>query len=92
MAKVLDRMLTTKDNPYDPFTQFDQWLAFDEQKGYYTCEYLARLCKTSDELSTVDHDTLVYATMDEIVANDPTQNYIQVEGLIDFESELDNNE
>ena len=26
-------MLTTSDNPYDPFTQFDEWYAFDERKG-----------------------------------------------------------
>ena len=36
-------MLTTIDNPYDPFSQFDDWLAFDEGKGYFTCEYLARM-------------------------------------------------
>ena len=43
-------MLSTIDNPYSPFTQFDEWKAFDESKGYYTCEYLARIAKTSSEL------------------------------------------
>lgn len=64
-----DRMLTTVDNPYDPFTQFDQWLAFDEQKGYHTCAYLARVCKTSSELSDIDNEALIAMAMDEIVAN-----------------------
>lgn len=48
---MAESMLTTVDNPYNPFVQFDEWKAFDEQKGYYTCEYLARIAKTSHELS-----------------------------------------
>jgi hypothetical protein len=44
-------MLTTIDNPFNPFTQFDEWNAFDTQQGYYTCAYLARIAKVSDELS-----------------------------------------
>lgn len=43
-------MLSTTDNPYSPFTQFDEWKAFDESKGYFTCEYLARITNTSSEL------------------------------------------
>ena len=44
-------MLTTIDNPFDPFDQFDEWYAFDTQKGYYSCDYVARLAYTSPELS-----------------------------------------
>ena len=47
-------MLTTTDNPYDPFTQFDDWFAFDESMGYHTCSYLARVCKTSEDFSEAD--------------------------------------
>ena len=49
MVKPL--MLTTKDNPYNPFTNFDEWFAFDCQKRYFTCNYLARLARTSPDLS-----------------------------------------
>lgn len=45
-----ESFITTFDNPYNYFTQFDEWLAFDRNHGYYTLEYVARLCKTSDEL------------------------------------------
>lgn len=63
--------LTTTDNPFSPKTEFDQWFAFDIQKGYNSCGLLDRVCKTSDELSDaliaddieeaiqwiIDHDT-----------------------------------
>lgn len=62
-----EAMLTTTDNPFDPFTQFDDWRAFDEAKGYYTCAYLARIARTSDELSTQDEELAIESAMNEIV-------------------------
>lgn len=60
-------MLTTADNPFDPFTQFDEWQMFDEAKGYNTCAYLARIAKTSDELSETDQNLAIQSAIDEIV-------------------------
>lgn len=60
-------MLTTIDNPYNPFTQFEDWQNFDEQKGYYTCSYLARVAKTSDEFSEADQLQAIEMAIDEIV-------------------------
>lgn len=60
-------MLTTIDNPFDPFTQFDEWFAFDESKGYHSCSYLARIAKTSDELSEADEEKAIELAVDEIV-------------------------
>lgn len=60
-------MLTTTDNPYNPFTQFDDWLRFDEDKGYHTCAYLARIATTSDELSDADQALSNEQAIDEIV-------------------------
>lgn len=62
-----ESMLTTLDNPYDPFTQFDQWNAFDEAHGYYTCAYLARIVKTSPELSDADQRAEIENAIDSIV-------------------------
>lgn len=66
MAKE-ESMLTTIDNPYDPFTQFDEWLSFDESKGYYTCEYLGRIAKTSDLLSDQEQEEAIESAINEIV-------------------------
>ena len=62
-----ESMLTTVDNPYNPFTQFDEWQAFDRGKGYYTCEYLSRIAKTSDELSDEDNEVAIDKAIDEIL-------------------------
>ncbi len=60
-------MLTTIDNPYNPFTQWDQWLAFDEDQGYYTSNYLARIARVSDSLSPSEYQDEVNNAIDEIV-------------------------
>lgn len=63
-----DVMLTTIDNPFDPFTQWDEWKRFDEDMQYYTCEYLARIAKTSDDLSDADNESAIEDAINEIVS------------------------
>lgn len=66
---MADVALTTVDNPYDPFVQFKEWYAFDTvQKGYYTCEYLARIAPDAPELSDDVRDSLLEDAIDEIVS------------------------
>lgn len=60
-------MLTTSDNPYDPFEQFDEWFAFDERHGYHTCSYLDRIAKSSSSLSASDQNFAVNEAIDEIL-------------------------
>ena len=62
-----EAMLTTTDNPFNPFTHFDQWKNFDEGKGYFTCNYLARIVRTSDELSEADQSLAIDLAIDEII-------------------------
>lgn len=54
MDKIIVYMLTTLDNPFNPFTEFDKWLEFDTEKGYNTLNYIARFAHISDELSEAD--------------------------------------
>ena len=60
-------MLTTIDNPFNPFTQWDDWLRYDEDKKYYTCGYLARIAKVADDLTDEENDRLTEYAIDEIV-------------------------
>ena len=70
--------LTTLDNPYDYFTQFDEWYAFDIEKGYNTCNYLARIALTSTEMSDRDYEKAVEDAVDEIVRLNITGNYKKI--------------
>lgn len=63
-------MLTTFDNPYDPFTQFEKWFLFDTEKGYNTCAYLGRIVKTSDEFTEEEIQQANERAIDEIIRLD----------------------
>lgn len=71
-------MLTTTDNPFNPLTEFDDWYAYDEAKGYCTSGYLARVTRTSDELSKEDQDRAIEEAIDEIIQMHPGGNYKKV--------------
>lgn len=63
-------MLTTIDNPFDPFEQFTSWFLFDVEKGYNTCSRLARIANISDELSEKEVDEEIERAIDEIIKYD----------------------
>lgn len=63
-------MLTTVDNPFDPFTQFDSWFLYDVEKGYNSCAYLDRIAKTSDQLSDEENVEEIERAIDEIIKYD----------------------
>lgn len=63
-------MLTTVDNPFDPFTQFDSWFLYDVEKGYNSCAYLDRIAKTSDQLSDEENAEEIERAIDEIIKYD----------------------
>ena len=62
--------LTTIDNPYDPFDQFDDWYRYDRDKGYNSCSYLDRIAKTSDSLSDSENNKEIERAIDEIIKYD----------------------
>lgn len=71
-------MVTTKDNPFSPFTEFEEWYAYDQRKGYHTPSLLARLTYTSASLSEVDQDLALDRAINEIVSENVTGNYVKV--------------
>lgn len=64
---MAEYMLTTVDNPWNPFNNFDEWDAWDRAAGYHTTAFLARIVRTSDELSQADQDLAIDQAIDEIV-------------------------
>lgn len=72
--------LTTIDNPYNPFTQFDEWFLFDVEKGYNTCDYLGRIARTSDMLTDQENDEEIERAIDEIIKFDFRNIYKKVVG------------
>lgn len=62
--------LTTVDNPYDPFDDFDHWFQYDMQAGYNSCSYLDRIARTSEALSDVENEEEIERAIDEIIKYD----------------------
>ena len=63
-------MLTTIDNPYDPFEEFTLWMLFDNEKGYNSSGRLMRIANITDEMSQVEIDQEVERAIDEIIQYD----------------------
>ena len=71
-------MLTTVDNPFNPFTQFKEWYEFDEAAGYHSSAFLARVVISSDELSDVEQNMAIEHGIDEIVKENVTSMFRKV--------------
>jgi hypothetical protein len=69
---VTDSMLTTVDNPWSPFTHYKEWWSYDQACGYHTAEFLARIVRTSNDLSEADQDFAIDSAIDEIVRENVT--------------------
>ena len=72
-------MLSTIDNPYNPFTQYDQWFEFDAHAKYHTPSFLARVAVSSNELSEQDQEQAILDAINEIVKENVLGIYIKVE-------------
>lgn len=71
-------MLTTFDNPYDPFEDFTLWFKYDTENGYDSCSRLARIAKLSDDFSQKEYFEEVERAIDEIIFYDPLNVYKKV--------------
>jgi hypothetical protein len=60
-------MLTTVDNPYNPFTNFDEWLVYDTSMGHNSTGFLDRVAHVSPDLSEPDQALAIRDAIDYIV-------------------------
>lgn len=67
MLMSTDHMLSTVDNPYNPFSDFDNWYKYDVMHGYNCCAYLDRIAKTSEALPENLNQLEIERAIDEIV-------------------------
>ena len=67
--------LTTFDNPYSPFDEFDSWYKFDCDRQYFSSQYLARIARTSSQLTEEENDQEIERAIDEIIKLDPFNIY-----------------
>lgn len=73
-----ESMLSTIDNPYSPFYEYDEWYAWDSRQGYNTPSFLARVAFVSDNLSEADYNLAIEEAIDEIVKENVLGLYIKV--------------
>jgi hypothetical protein len=70
--------VTTLDNMFNPFTEFDEWKQRDEELGYYTCETLDRIHGSTIELSNELNNILLEQTIDRMLREFSFINYVKV--------------
>lgn len=71
-------MLSTIDNPFDPFEDFNSWYMFDVLHGYNSCAYLARIAKTSDQFTEFENAIELENAIDEIIKHDFMNIYVKL--------------
>ena len=71
-------MLTTIDNPFDPFEQFTSWMLFDKEKGYDSSERLMRIANISDDMTQKEVDEEIERAIDAIIKYDFMNIYVKV--------------
>jgi len=69
-----DILLTTVDNPFNPFLQNDEWRAWDRDNGYNTPGLIARYAIPSFELD----DGAASLAMLDVVRSDLTDKWVIV--------------
>ena len=85
--------VTTFDNPYDPFEEFEEWFLFDVRKGHNTCGHLARLTKTTEDMSQREESEEIERAIDRMIELDFENIYKKVTKKIEnSEEELSDEE
>ena len=78
-------MLTTIDNEFNPFTQYDTWLAFDSAHGYNTPGVLAYFAIVSSDMDEDEYNEAVSDAIDDVLSTLPFGLYMKV---YDYEADV----
>ena len=70
--------ITTIDNPFNPFDDFNSWFMFDIEKGYYTSSTIARLANLTDDMTEKEETDEIERAIDRLIEIDPLNIYIKV--------------
>ena len=76
---ILKSMLSTKDNPFDPFEDFNNWFNYDSDMKYDCCGILDRITGNLDKLSPVEEALVIEKAIDDFILSDPLNLYIKVQ-------------
>lgn len=71
-------MLSTTDNPFNPWTHYDQWFDWDTSRGYNTASYLATIVQLINANGRVSDDEALALAIDDILEFNITGNYVLV--------------
>ena len=82
--KEKDVMITTIDNPFNPFLKFDDWMMYDQEHDYNTLSRLDRMCKMNDQMTDKEQEQAIVDAIDAIVMADFLNIYIKVEEPDDY--------
>lgn len=63
-------LITTIDNPFSPFDEFEKWYKFDLAKGYNTCEIVGRLASKDQSLTSIEEIEEMNEIVDKIIEFD----------------------
>lgn len=67
--------ITTFDNPFNPFEDFASWFDYDMEKGYCSCERVARLTNVTDDMTDLEKEMETEKATKRLVEIDPLNLY-----------------
>lgn len=89
MAEIIQSMLTTVDNPYNPFENFDDWYRYDQDHHHFSCERLAEVVGDLDDSNEVEAIAITENAINYIVANDVLGKFAKVQKLCEIDDYSD---
>lgn len=80
--------LTTFDNPYSPYEEFEKWYQYDIEHGYNSSGLLMRIAETSLQFTDNENAYEIEKAIDKIVVADPINIYKKLKITVPDEDTL----